>query len=142
MNDDELAAYFIHHLSEYDNPNDLILEICENTGRSWNDVKAVLESVQSEHEREITLRQSPMLAITAVGICLGGLGVALYSVYILIGTLQAYSGMNISPLEISDALQALASGGYIGISGLLFGAAMVLGSTIGMRKVWAAILKL
>jgi hypothetical protein len=143
MNDEALAAYFVHHLSEYDdNPNDLILEVCEKTGRSWTDVQAILERVQSEHEREITLRQSPVLALAAIGICLGGLGVGVYSVYILIGTLQVYSSMNVSPLEISDAFQALASGGYIGIGGLLIGAAMVLGSMIGMRKVWAAILKL
>jgi len=142
MNDDELAAYFVHHLSAYDNPNDLILEVCEKTGRSWMDVQAILERVQAEHERDITLRQSPMLAIAAIGICLGGLTIATYSVSILIETLQSYSGMEVSPLEITDALQALISGGYIGIGGLMFGAAMVLGSIIGMRKVWAAILKL
>jgi hypothetical protein len=142
MKDEELSTYFIHHLSEYDNPNDLVLEVCEKTGRPWADVQAILERVRSEHEREITLRQSPVLALAAIGICLGGLAVATYSIFILIETLRTYSGMNVSPLEITDALQALASAGYIGIGGLLFGAAMVLGSAIGMRKVWAAILKL
>ena len=142
MNDDELAAYFIHHLGEYDNPNDLILEICEKTSRTWAEVQAILERVQVEHEREIALRQSPAVTLAALLIFLGGFGVAAYSLYIMIETVQSYAEMNVEPLGIPDAFQALASAGYIGIGGLLFGAAMVLGSTIGMRKVWAAILKL
>ncbi len=142
MNDDELAAWFIHHLSEYDNPNDLILEICEKTGRGWTEVQAILERVQAEHEREITLRQSPAVTLAALLIFLGGLGVAAYSLSIMIATIQVYAETIVEPLGIPDAFQALAAAGYIGVGGLLLGAAMVLGSTIGMRKVWAAILKL
>ena len=142
MNDDELDAYLIHHLGEYDNPNDLILEICEKTGRPWAEVQAKLERVRSEHEREITLRQSPVMVIAAVAICLLGFGIAIYGVYMMIAVIQAYTATPVAPLEISDALQAIAASGYVGFGGLLVGAAMVMGSILGMRKVWAAILKI
>lgn len=141
MDETEIAAYFIQRLSEGDNPDDLILEICEKTGRKWGEVEALLERVRAAHEDEITRRQSPLLVIMAFVIFLAGVGLAIFSTYVLALQIEEYFVHPAHPLGIIEALQTVATVGYAAISGLIAGIAMMLGSLIGMKKVWAAILK-
>ena len=142
MDDAEITAYFVKHLSESDNPDDLIMHICEQTGRKWEQVESLLERVSAEHEQEITRRQSPLLAIIALVTFAAGVGISIYSTYFLVLVIQEYSKAPVSPLGIPDAIQAIMAVAYTSIGGLVFGLAMVLGSLLGMRRVWAAILKI
>jgi hypothetical protein len=98
--------------------------------------------VSAEHEQEITRRQSPLLAIIALVTFAAGVGISIYSTYFLVLVIQEYSKAPVSPLGIPDALQAIMAVAYTSIGGLVFGLAMVLGSLLGMRRVWAAILKI
>ena len=56
MDDAEITAYFVKHLSGSDNPDDLIMDICEKTGRKWEQVESLLERASAEHEQEIIRR--------------------------------------------------------------------------------------
>jgi hypothetical protein len=141
MDDADITAYFIEHLSESDNPDDLVMDICEKTGRKWDEIESLLEQVRAEHEHEITRRQSPLLALIALVTFVTGTGVAIYSAYLLVLVLQEYSGAAGSPLTLLDSFQVLFSTAYYTCAGLILGLGMVLGSLFGMKKVWMAILK-
>ncbi|KAF0108573.1 MAG: hypothetical protein FD146_459 [Anaerolineaceae bacterium] len=141
MDDAEITAYFIKHLSESDNPDDLVMEICEKTGRKWDDIESLLERVRAEHEHEITRRQSPLLVLIALVTFVAGIWVSIDSAYLLVLVLQEYSGAAGSPITLLDSFQILFSTAYYTFAGLALGLGMVLGSLFGMKKVWAAILK-
>jgi hypothetical protein len=142
MDDADITAYFIQHLSDSDNPDDLVIEICEKTGRKWGEVEYLLEQVRDEHEHEITRRQSPLLALIALVTFVTGVGIAIYSVYFMVLVIQEYSAASVHPLEVPDILQSLAATTYSSGAGLILGLGMVLGSLFGMKKVWMTILKL
>jgi hypothetical protein len=142
MNDSEIIAYFVQHLAESDNPDDLIMDICDKTGRKWEDVESLLEQVRAEHEQEITRRQSPLLTMIALVTFATGVGILIYSSYFLVLVIQEYSSASVSLLGIPDLFQAILAVAYTSIGGLVLGLGMLLGSLLGMRQVWAAILKL
>ena len=142
MNDPEITAYMVKQLSKSKNPDDLVMEICGKTGKSWEEVESLLESVRVEHAQEIIRRQSPLLTSVALGTFITGVVIMIYSVYLLVGAIQAYSAMPVAPIGIPDALQAIFAVAYTSFAGVVIGLGMALGSMLGMRQVWAAILKI
>jgi hypothetical protein len=116
--------------------------ICEQTGKKWEEVESLLECVRAEHEQEITRRQSPLLSMIALVTFIAGVGISIYSAYFLVMVIQGYCNMPVSPLGIPDLFQAIFTTAYTSIGGLVLGLGMMLGSILGMRQVWAAILKI
>ena len=142
MDDRDIVQYFIKHLADSDNPDDLIMHICERSGRSWNNVEALLNRVREEREQEIVRRQSPLLTLLALVTFTAGFILMIFFTYFLIDIVKEISRAYSSPVDVFDLLQAVFASGYISIGGVFLGFAMVLGSLLGMRDVWAAILKI
>jgi hypothetical protein len=159
VDEQEITDYLVKHLGDFDDPDDLILEICQKTGRPWVEVEALVDQVRLEHQTEITTHQFPLLALIALGTFIGGLALMALSVDLIIVTLRN----NLDTLSkvpdfdtavvksFSDGIKPLvefASGFlrtvyYAGISPFFFlalGISMVLGSLVGMRDTWAVIL--
>lgn len=59
MDNQELNLYIIENLSKAQDPNDLILEICNRTGMNWPKAQALVEEVRSEHSGTIARKQAP-----------------------------------------------------------------------------------
>ncbi len=142
MNEDELSAYIIHHLTEGDDPKDLVLDICEKTNRSWPQAEALVKRVQEENEGVIARKQFPLLFVLAFAIFAAGLGLVGYALYFIFAPLLA--GQTGSPMAVVNYTQYLlevltSSHGTIAFA-LVIGPGMILGSLIGMRDVWAKVL--
>jgi len=149
MNEEEQAAYIVHHLTEGDDPKDLILDICQKTNLSWPEAEALVKQVQEEKQAVIARKQLPLLFTLALGIFIVGLGLIGYSVYTIYSqvSIARLSG-DVQALEQNiDAMQrvysffrfALESGGRT-LFILILGIAMVFGSLLGMRDTWTVIL--
>jgi hypothetical protein len=160
----ELTAGIVKRLSEADDPNDIIVDICQQTGCHWAEAEGLVESVRTNEARQITRRQMPWLMGVALFLFAAGLIMTGYGVYGLITVITTARGglpqdltwyfMPVleKGLHPSEALGPailpyfnLVLGTALGfilspISALTMGTAMILGSLLGMRDAWAALL--
>jgi hypothetical protein len=160
MDEAELTAYIIKHLSEEDDPNDIIPVICREMDCTWPEAEAFMETVREEGKPEISRRQFPLLFTLAFIIFVSGLALTGYGVYITTnllinqGTVLPQDMITIlAPVIVNGddpftAFQAALSP-YIRffldfsgnpISAILFGITMMLGSLLGMREAWSDLL--
>ena len=61
MDHDDLVAGIIKRLSNADDPDDIILDICQKTGCSWSEAEGLVKLVQEKDEFQITEKQMPLL---------------------------------------------------------------------------------
>jgi len=141
MEQTDLHTFIIDRLAGAVNPDDIVMELCEKHGLNWPEAEALVLEIQSEHENAITRRQSPLLTIIALGLFLGGLALVGFSAYSLIEMVQSYSQANMFYTDMPGALLFIFEygSGSLGMMGV--GAAIVVGSLVGMRRVWVAILE-
>lgn len=140
MSDEELHALIIDRLAAAVNPDDIVMEICDRYGLNWLEGESMVSQIQTEHESTVTRRQFPLLAILAVGLFLVGVALIVYSTYSLAGIIDYDSQVNLSYTDMLGVVLFIFeyASGTLGMLGL--GMAIVLGSLMGMRRVWAAIL--
>jgi hypothetical protein len=140
MEQADLHAFILDRLTGAVNPDDIVMELCEKHGLAWPEAEALVLEIQSEHGNAITRRQSPLLTIIALGLFLGGLALIGISAYSLIEIVQSYSQADLFYTDMPGALMMILEYGYGSLATIGLGAAIVLGSLVGMRRVWAAIL--
>jgi len=136
----DLTNYIVDRLSDAVPLNDIVIEICNKAGLSWPEAEALVEQVQAGHEQDVTKRQFPLLTLVALSIFVGGVGLLAYSVYMLFLTTIAYTSTALNPWDLPDTLNFIFNYAAFTLSLILFAIAMILGSLLGMRQVWAAIL--
>ena len=141
METSNLTNYIVDHLSDAVTPDDIIMDICDKTGISWPEAEALVEQVQSEHEQDVNKRQFPLLTLVALSIFVGGVGLLTYSVYTLFLITSAYTSTTLNPRDLPDTLNFIFNYAAFTLSLILFAIAMILGSLLGMRQIWATILK-
>jgi hypothetical protein len=142
MDTEALTAHIIHRLADAVPPGDIVLEICNKTGLSWPEVEMLVKQVQTEHEKDITKKQSPLLTMLAFGIFAGGVGLLAYAVYTIYLVTGAYTGAALNPWNLPNVFNFIFNYASYTLYAILFGVAMILGSLLGMREVWAAILNI
>lgn len=146
MPDDRWSAFIVERLAAHDNPDDIVLELCQQGGLSWPRAEELVERVRQENETAITRRQSPFLAVIAFVLFVGGVALIGFSTYSVVESLEHYLSMADSGQSVLDAVNLPGILFYLSdsASGLLVmwfgGAAMMLGSLTGMRRVWLGIL--
>jgi hypothetical protein len=138
----ELEKKIIQRLENNDNRNDIILELCESQGLDWNEAESVVDSIQTEHEVDITLTQSPLLVFLALVIFFGGVGLMAYVAYDVVSMYKTLDEIhpqtpNTGPLGGLLAYLMITGNQYFGL--LVLSIAMIVGSLRGMQDVWAAI---
>jgi hypothetical protein len=139
---EELEKEILERLENGEDKNDIILDVAERQGLDWKQVEALVDSTQVEHADDITLAQSPILTLLALGLFTGGLALAGYDAYNLMTAYDMFKVIS------GEANQAGAVGGFLvylignggGIFWLaIFAAGMIIGSLKGMEEVWTAI---
>jgi hypothetical protein len=140
MEDRELTQYIIDNLSKSQDQNDLILEICNRTGKNWPEAQALVEKVRSDNSGTIARRQAPFLTAIALILFIAGAGMMLYEGYTLAETIGIFLPNGDDPMTLVGLLFVIFSSapGTIGI--FILGLAMTLGSLIGMSEVWRGLL--
>ncbi len=155
----EITATIIKHLAEGDDPDDLILNICQNSGYSWAQAEKLLQRVQEEQVAAIATRQFPIMYLSTIFILVGGVALLGLGTYSIIESIILHEGL--FPQDLGTYLltgldkanfpfSALQPAFYPYAKWILgwivspytmifFGIVMVTGSLLGMRDVWAEI---
>jgi hypothetical protein len=148
MNNEERIDFIIHHLSQGNDPNDLIYQICQKDNIPWSQAEELVKRVQLEKVDVIVKKQFPLLFVLALVIFLSGMVLIGYSTFLYVEEILFLQSSPGSQGAIHmDALQILTifivvilDKGPTPIFLLIFGIAMVLGSLVGMRDAWSSIL--
>ncbi len=126
----ELTTKILDDLADVHDVDDIVMEVCEKTGLTWEEVEAYVHRLAAENENKIALAQSPLLTLLALVTFGTGIAIILSSVGQVV---QIYLA-NSHALIIYFASNG---GGFLG--SLLLGIAMIVGSLKGMQNVWEAI---
>jgi hypothetical protein len=140
MDDAELTQYIVGRLGNSASKNDLIMELCERHKFTWSEAEALVQRVESEHEGQIAGRRFPLLFVIALGIFLGGLALVIYDAYVFISLLETDLATVFNSLDVVTHLRLIFDIGIAPITGMIIGAAMMLGSLVGMRRAWTPLL--
>jgi hypothetical protein len=157
----ELVASIIKRLSDEDELDDIILDVCQITGLPWAEAEARIRLVEEENETRITKKQFPLLAGIAFSIFAAGLVLTGYGVYGIITAVLANQG-ELVPRDITSYIMPVIERGidpatavrpaifpYANLllgfflspfSGLFFGISMIFGSLLGMKNIWSVLL--
>lgn len=139
---DELLPLIVQRLSTGTNEDDLVLEICEEKGMSWSDVESLVQQVKIENEGEIVRRQSPLLFVLAGLIFVGGAVITTLTYFYLSTMINEAIAMGTEPMNVIAAFFYIINYSPAALALGIMGPAMMTGSILGMRKVWAAILRI
>ncbi len=123
MDDSAVTEYIIHQLGRHISRNDLILDLCQRTGKSWDQAALLVESVEQQHQKRIAVKQSPVFLIFAVGIFLFGMYLACGGLLYFVDLL-ASGGPGLDVFELRRDYTTLIRIGT--------GLAMIVGATIGL----------
>lgn len=131
MDDPVLTEYVIRQLGKNVSQNDLIYDVCQRTGASWDQVTKFVAEVEQKHHRAIAQRQSPLYFVIGIGIFLGGFFLFCWSLTSLVSFLSA-GNISLNPLDLRRD--------YFTVIRLGTGLAMIVGSTIGMVRLLISIM--
>jgi hypothetical protein len=132
----KLRDFIVERLMASDNIDDIVLEICQDGRLSWNEAEALVRQVEADQRTKIERGQSPILVIWALGTFVVGIVLVIYSSYTAAELSRAaLKQRNLDLIRIM--LDIIRAAPYLFWTGI-FGAAMITGSLVGMRKVWSA----
>ncbi len=137
MATDALEKEILERLKDGENRDDIILSIAEREGLGWQEVESTLNAAETEHASDITLAQSPLLVLLALGIFLAGIALIGVAVHDIAQTFNAYASEK-GLTGVGFVFYMFTYGGYFWELALL-GMAMVFGSLRGMQDVWTAL---
>jgi|WetSurMetagenome_2_1015567.scaffolds.fasta_scaffold167657_2 hypothetical protein len=146
----EITAYIIDQLGRSVKLDDLLYDVCQKANTTWPEAEQLVRQIQSENHRLIVRKQFPLQFILALAIFIGGLIFLAYGTFLIvtqIGLVNEYVGSVVNGNPEIDAIQKISVTflavyhlGFTPLASEFLGAALVLGSLIGMREVWAEIL--
>ena len=76
MDRQEAAAFILDALVKDRNRSDLIMELCERTGGSWDQVQRLVQQVEFENRQKVAGSQSPLLVVIGALTIISGLSLA------------------------------------------------------------------
>ena len=138
--DADIEREIVERLEASEDKDDIIFDLCNRLGRDWKEVEAAVEHVHATNADDITLSQSPLLVLLALVTFIGGVGLAGFSTYNLIGAYETFLALqNDRAGAIGGFLIYLLGYGQMIFWEFIFGAGMIVGSLTGMRDVWVAV---
>ncbi len=129
MNETELSEYVILQLGNHVTRNDLVFKLCQISGMSWPQADSFVRQVESQQGSRIARRQSPLFIVVGLGILIGGIVLLFFSASYLI---QIYNTGWRGALDIRRDYRA--------VVGLVTGIAMILGSLLGLWRVFLSVI--
>ncbi len=123
MDDSAVTDYIIHQLGRHVSRNDLIFDLCQRTGMSWDQASTMVQSVEQQHEKRIAWNQSPITLVFVIGIFLVGLYLSCGGLLYFVDLIAA--GMfSVDPFALRRD--------YLTIIRIGTGLAMIAGSLVGL----------
>jgi hypothetical protein len=89
MDDSAVTDYIVYKLGKHVSRNDIIFDLCQRTGKSWDQVSALVASVEQQHESRIARQQSPLYLIIAIGVFIVGLYLACSGLFYFVDIIAA-----------------------------------------------------
>ncbi len=123
MDDPVLTEYVIRELGRNVTKNDLIYDVCQRTGLSWDQVSQFVSGVEQKHHREIAKRSSPILFVIGIAVFLGGAWLFCGALLFFVDFFRTGS-ISLNPFDLRRD--------YVSVIRFGTGLAMMVGSTIGM----------
>jgi len=138
---DNIHQYIIDQLAAHIRPNDIILEVQQATGMDWDEARRLVEDVQLEHGTEVSRRQWTLILTLEIASMLSGLWFVISGANSMAQFAVAYSPGGLSPMMLIGAIFSTMGTTNYFIGQIMIGLALIIGSYLGMRKTWAAILE-
>ncbi len=115
MDQQQATEFIIRELGKHRGHDEIIHEICEQTGWPWKKVRHFVRRVEVQHQDQIVTRQSPLLILMGVSSIIVGLFLVSFIVYAYMS--GAYSDLEARPPNPFFALVGLGMiiGGIAGI---------------------------
>jgi hypothetical protein len=125
-----LKRWVISSFSGHKKVNDIIYQLCQQTGWDWNQSKQFVEQVARESQKEIHQRRMPLLLGFSLFFIVGGVVAIFAAVPDLLATLAQME----PPLDLSRIIEYILLGrsGYFLIAKLVTGVCGIVGGGIGI----------
>jgi hypothetical protein len=81
MDRQNLSKFILERLSAAGNRDDLIRDVCLREGIQWPEGEALVEEVETENEKTILRRQSPIALTTSMMFALAGMLITGFATY-------------------------------------------------------------
>lgn len=135
MDKEKATQFVIKELGKHHNRNEIIVALCEQMGLNWREAELLIQEIESQHGRAITVRQSPIIIILAIGLLVVGMGLIGYNFLFFINFFQEQH----NALSVDGALEIREV--YYRVGSLITGICMVIGGVIGSWKTISNLLK-
>jgi hypothetical protein len=135
MNKEKATEFVVKELGKHHNRNEIIITLCEQMRLNWHEAEVLVQEIESQQDRAIAIRQSPVIIILGIGISLVGIGMALNSSLYIINFFRSQH----NTFSVMDALELRTL--YLQAGALLTGLIMIAGGIIGNWQLFSKLLK-
>ena len=101
MNKEKATEFVVKELGKHHNRNEIIIALCEQMRLNWHEAELFVQETESQQDRAIAIRQSPVIIILGIGILLVGIGMALNSSLYIINFFRSQH----NTFSVMDALE-------------------------------------
>jgi hypothetical protein len=81
MDKQEATEFVIKEFKRQRHRNDIIMDLCQKTGASWEQAQRFVQKVEAEHRQEITAGTVPLLVMIGVVTIVAGLALGAYAIF-------------------------------------------------------------
>jgi hypothetical protein len=74
MDREQLIEFIVGEMRRYRKADDIIMEVCQRTNRSWNEVAPFVHKVMAARRDEIQGERAPLVVAIGIASALAGLG--------------------------------------------------------------------
>lgn len=79
MDREKATEFVVKELGKHHSRNEIIVALCEQMGLNWREAELLVQEIESQQDRAIAIRQSPVLITLGIGIFLAGAWLTLNS---------------------------------------------------------------
>lgn len=126
---EELTTFIIKELGKHHDRKDIVRKLCEQSQLDWKEAEQLIALVESQHQRTIATRQTPLLLFLSIGTLLIGIGLLGFNMQILLAFFQKDLFAQVLYLQ----------SGYYRVAGLITGLGMTVGGIVGLWRAFGAI---
>ncbi len=137
---DKWLSFAVKRLGDGCHPDDITLEICQESGMSWKEAEALVEEAWNTFQPAITRRQALPQALLAFSILAGGLGVAVSALTSLVDVVLKYLADLSGPATALALLYHVTTAAPVTLGALAVAIPMMIGGMIGLARLWEVIL--
>ncbi len=123
MDESAVTDYIVYKLGQHVSRDDLIFDLCQRTGKSWDQANTLVAAVEQQHEARIARGQSPIFLFMGIGVFIAGMYLACSGLFYFVELIAA-GKFAIDPFALRRD--------YTTIIRLGTGLAMMAGAAVGL----------